>query len=85
MRKILQIVYDKRLIFKIHKELIQLNSKRKKSIKVKSIGKRLKEIFPNRYLEGYQVYEKMLNIISLVIRVTAAMKLKDTCFLEEKI
>ena len=53
---------DKGLISKIHKQLIQLNSKKTQQPNGK-MDKRLEETFlQRRYTDGQQAHEKMLNI-----------------------
>ena len=68
-------LFDKALISKIYKELIQLNSK-KINNPILKMGKGPEStFFQRRYMNGQQVHEKMLN--SLVIRemqIKTAMK-----------
>ena len=53
---------DKELISKIHKQLLQLNS-RKINAPIKKMGQRTKQTFlQRRHTDGQQTYEKMLNI-----------------------
>ena len=56
---------DKRLIFNIHKQLIQFNIKKKKNQTTQflKIGKRTEyTCFQRRHTNRQQAYEKMLNI-----------------------
>ena len=52
---------DKGLIFKVHKQLIQFNSRINKQPNQKK-GRRSKQTFLQRYMSGQQAHAKMLNL-----------------------
>ena len=52
---------DKGLIFKIYKQLKQVNSKKSQETNGK-MGKRLEVTFHKKYTDGQQAHETMLNI-----------------------
>ena len=53
---------DKELISKMYKQLMQLNT-RKINDPIKKMGQRTKQTFlQRRHTDGYQTYEKLLNI-----------------------
>ena len=52
-------------ISKIHRQLIQLNNKKKKQTSNQKMGRRLKQAFLQRkYTDGQQAHEKVLNNVS---------------------
>lgn len=56
---------DMELIYKIHKELLQFNSKSNKEITFFKMDKRLeKTCFQRRYSNDQQLHEKVLNTIN---------------------
>ena len=65
-------ISDKKLISKIYKELIQLNSKKKPDLKM---GKELEQTFlKGRHRNGQQVYEKILGRARWLMPVIPALR-----------
>ena len=56
------MIFNKRLISKIYKELIKLNIKKKKKAYLKTGRDLNRYVFQNRYIDGQWAHEKMLNI-----------------------
>ena len=58
-------VLQTRFISKIHRQLIQLNNKKKKQTSNQKMGRRLKQAFLQRkYTDGQQAHEKVLNNVN---------------------
>ena len=63
---------DKGLFFKTYKQLIQLNTKKKKT------GRRHKQTLLQRHTDGQQAHEKMLNITIREMKMKTTMKSNPT-------